>query len=139
VTKVAEMSRSIEEITNVITNIAEQTNLLALNAAIEAARAGEAGRGFAVVAQEIRKLAEESKQAADNIKNIIDQITAEIRDAVDSTRRGVTVVGESAETLRETTNYLTNIADLLQDASGRMGEVKEQIIRTQDEVEKALR
>ncbi len=139
VTKVAEMSRSIEEITNVITNIAEQTNLLALNAAIEAARAGEAGRGFAVVAQEIRKLAEESKSAADNIKNIIDQITSEIHDAVKSTEAGVTVVGESAETLRETINYLTNIADLLQDASGRMGEVKEQIVRTQDEVEKALR
>ncbi|QDA31888.1 HAMP domain-containing protein [Thermococcus indicus] len=139
VRKVAEMSRSIEEITNVITNIAEQTNLLALNAAIEAARAGEAGRGFAVVAQEIRKLAEESKQAADNIKNIIDQITGEIRDAVDSTQRGVSVVGESAETLRETITYLGNIADLLQDASSRMGEVKEQIVRTQDEVENALR
>ncbi|CAI1493168.1 Methyl-accepting chemotaxis protein [Thermococcus nautili] len=139
VTKVAEMSRSIEEITDVITNIAEQTNLLALNAAIEAARAGEAGRGFAVVAQEIRKLAEESKQAADNIKNIIDQITTEIKDAVESTEKGVQVVGESAETLRETITYLGNIADLLQEASGRMGEVKEQIIRTQEEVDKALR
>ncbi|WP_457753494.1 methyl-accepting chemotaxis protein [Thermococcus sp.] len=85
VRKVSEMSRSIEEITNVITNIAEQTNLLALNAAIEAARAGEAGRGFAVVAQEIRKLAEESKQAADNIKEIISKITEEIKDAVEAT------------------------------------------------------
>ncbi|AIU70937.1 chemotaxis protein [Thermococcus eurythermalis] len=139
VSKVAEMSRSIEEITNVITNIAEQTNLLALNAAIEAARAGEAGRGFAVVAQEIRKLAEESKQAADNIKSIIDQITSEIHDAVESTQKGVSVVSESADTLKETITYLANIADLLQDASGRMGEVKEQIVRTQEEVEKALR
>ena len=139
VRKIAEMSRSIEEITNVITNIAEQTNLLALNAAIEAARAGEAGRGFAVVAQEIRKLAEESKQAADNIKNIIDQITSEIRDAAERTEKGVGVVSESAETLRATVTYLTNIADLLQDASVRMSEVKEQIVRTQDEVDKALR
>ncbi|WP_099209152.1 methyl-accepting chemotaxis protein [Thermococcus henrietii] len=139
VSKIAEMSRSIEEITDVITNIAEQTNLLALNAAIEAARAGEAGRGFAVVAQEIRKLAEESKQAADNIKNIIDQITSEIRDAAERTEKGVRVVGESAETLRETVTYLTNIADLLQEASGRMGEVKEQVLRTQEEVDKALR
>ncbi|MFA4667880.1 methyl-accepting chemotaxis protein [Pyrococcus kukulkanii] len=139
VSKVAEMSRNIEEITNVITNIAEQTNLLALNAAIEAARAGEAGRGFAVVAQEIRKLAEESKQAADNIKSIIDQITDEIREAVETTKKGVQVIGESSDTLKDSISYLGNIAELLQETSERMGNVKSQILRTQEEIEKALR
>ncbi|AEH24502.1 methyl-accepting chemotaxis protein [Pyrococcus yayanosii] len=74
VLEVAEMSKKINEITNAIANIAEQTNLLALNAAIEAARAGELGRGFAVVAQEVRNLAEESKNAADNIKRIVNDI-----------------------------------------------------------------
>ncbi|ASJ02870.1 chemotaxis protein [Thermococcus profundus] len=139
VNRVNEMSRSIEEITNVITGIAEQTNLLALNAAIEAARAGEAGRGFAVVAQEIRNLAEESKKAADNIKDIIAKMTEEIRDAVNATQKGVSVVSESSETLRETTEYLTNIAELISDTGARLGHVKEQIIRTQEEVDKALK
>lgn len=69
-------SSNIGEVLNEITSIAEQTNLLALNAAIEAARAGELGRGFAVVADEIRKLAEQSKQAAHRITLILGDITA---------------------------------------------------------------
>lgn len=64
-------SKEIGNFVQTISTIAEQTNLLALNASIEAARAGEHGRGFAVVADEIRKLAEESSKAADEIKNIV--------------------------------------------------------------------
>jgi methyl-accepting chemotaxis protein len=73
-------ANAITDIIQTITSIAEQTNLLALNASIEAARAGEAGRGFAVVAEEIRKLAESSSEAAEEIKTIIVDIQHESKD-----------------------------------------------------------
>ncbi len=82
VDKLAESSKEIGQIVNVISGIAGQTNLLALNAAIEAARAGDAGRGFAVVAEEVRKLAEQSETAAKQITNLVNDNTSSIDNAV---------------------------------------------------------
>ena len=77
-------SKEIGQIVSLITEIADQTNLLALNASIEAARAGEHGKGFAVVAEEVRKLADQSREAANDISDRIDSIKTESENAVDS-------------------------------------------------------
>ncbi|MEN3188560.1 MAG: methyl-accepting chemotaxis protein [Atribacterota bacterium] len=84
ITTLENRSQEIGKIVDLITGIAEQTNLLALNAAIEAARAGEAGRGFAVVAEEVRKLAENSAQAAGQIAHLIGEIQKDTAIAVRS-------------------------------------------------------
>ena len=99
-----EKSRNIYEIIALIKAISEQTNMLALNAAIEAARAGEAGRGFAVVAEEVRKLAEQSREATGKISSEIDEIRQNTEDAVElmgvgvsESEKGVEAVAKNEE------------------------------------------
>lgn len=93
-----EESRSVEkvnELTDEILSISSQTNLLALNASIEAARAGEAGRGFAVVADEISNLAEESRQAANNIQSINKLVIRAVGDLTSQANAVVTYINEN--------------------------------------------
>lgn len=84
----SDKSKSIYNIVGVIDNISEQTNLLALNASIEAAAAGEAGRGFAIVAEEVRKLADETNRATEDIRKLIDDLTMGINETVESADAG---------------------------------------------------
>ncbi|MGZ4162994.1 MAG: methyl-accepting chemotaxis protein, partial [Tumebacillaceae bacterium] len=97
VQELGKKSNEIEEITGLITSIAAQTNLLALNAAIEAARAGEQGRGFAVVADEVRKLAEQSGSAAEQVQLLIGEIQSYTTNAITAMEHGTEAVNEGIE------------------------------------------
>ncbi|MDI1471432.1 methyl-accepting chemotaxis protein [Thermodesulfovibrio sp. 1176] len=101
----------IGDIVTVIKDIADQTNLLALNAAIEAARAGEQGRGFAVVADEVRKLAERTIKATDEIANKITAVQAESHESIKSMDMTVHEVAEALKALNEVKKSLNKIAE----------------------------
>ncbi|QHA36643.1 HAMP domain-containing protein [Rossellomorea marisflavi] len=102
-------SSEISAIIATITDISEQTNLLALNAAIEAARAGEHGRGFAVVADEVRKLAEQSRDAAKGVTGIVHSIQEEVDLIIDQNAEGVKEVIAGVETTNLTNSALKDI------------------------------
>lgn len=104
--QIEKSSREIADITGTIDEIAFMTNLLALNAGVEAARAGEAGRGFAVVATEVRSLAGRSRDAAQNIKKLIQESGHQVE-------AGVKYVGESGAALKKIIQGVGNINELL--------------------------
>lgn len=117
----ANRSKEIVDISAMITDLSEQTNLLALNAAIEAARAGENGKGFAVVANEVRKLAEESKQSADQISNLIHEIQVETEKTVDTMKaggdnvhRGIAIVHQAGDMFNNILESIKHVTEQIQ-------------------------
>lgn len=121
VAKLGERSQQIGQIVGTISGIAGQTNLLALNAAIEAARAGEQGRGFAVVAEEVRKLAEQSQEAAKEIAALIGEIQSDTDLAVDvmnsgtdEVKRGTAVVNNAGQSFQDIFSQVTQMSKQVQ-------------------------
>ncbi|HEY4278935.1 MAG TPA: methyl-accepting chemotaxis protein [Conexibacter sp.] len=116
-------SDQIGGIVSTITGIAEQTNLLALNAAIEAARAGEQGRGFAVVAEEVRKLAEESQQAAASISGLVEEIQRDTGAAVDAVGASGSSIEEGVANVEQARESFLRIGTSVEDMNARISEI----------------
>lgn len=117
VVKLSEQSQAIGEIIATVTDIAEQSNLLAVNASIEAAKAGEYGRGFGVVAQEIKNLAEQSKQATTHIRTILTDIQRGISSTVISTEQGTKTVATGLKLSNEARDAIAVLAQSVNEAA----------------------
>ncbi|UZJ78467.1 methyl-accepting chemotaxis protein [Fictibacillus sp. KU28468] len=137
-------SSEIGNIVEVIKGIAEQTNLLALNAAIEAARAGEHGKGFAVVASEVRKLAEQSGEATQQISDIIFHIqneTAQVVQTMDlvnaEVSEGIGVMNDAGSSFKQIQNSIQSVTEHISQVSGAVHGVSagnEQAVSSMDTI-----
>ena len=121
--ELSDFVQSISSTVGLVEDIAEQTNLLALNAAVEAARAGEHGKGFAVVASEIRKLADESKQATAKIISLINDIQQTANSTVLATEEGTKEIESGLELAHVISENIEHLISVMNEISNNMKEI----------------
>ena len=121
--ELSDFVQSISSTIGLVEDIAEQTNLLALNAAVEAARAGEHGKGFAVVASEIRKLADESKQATTKIISLINDIQQTANSTVLATEEGTKEIESGLEHAHIISENIEQLINLMNEVSSNMNKI----------------
>lgn len=117
ITELNERLQQIEEITNTVDDLSQQSRMLALNASIEAAKAGEAGRGFSVVAEEVKELAEQSRQAASQVKKILTEVNTASKRAVQSVASGNAGADKGAELTERAGLVLQGLNKVINDAA----------------------
>lgn len=127
ISNVGKAAVKINEITITIRDIAEETNLLSLNASIEAARAGEVGRGFAVVATQIKKLAETSADAANEISDLINSVNELIEETVEQSNHSMTQISDGVDMVYAASNQFNNIYDSIESTNGIIKDIIRQI------------
>ncbi|MCT4626105.1 methyl-accepting chemotaxis protein [Halodesulfovibrio sp.] len=139
--KLGEQADSVGDVLTVINDIADQTNLLALNAAIEAARAGEAGKGFAVVADEVRKLAEKTMTATNQVETSISAMQVAARESMKHVENTVSYVSSATEQSTLSGDALKSIVDMSAEGAVLISSIAtaaEQQSSTSEEINKAL-
>lgn len=127
-------TKEIMDFAKLIGAIADQTNLLALNASIEAARAGEHGKGFAVVAAEVRKLAEQSKHALEQVNGKVSEIVSHMEKVVDHVQGEQQTVEKTQQMSAETKQYFGRIEQSERDLAENMGTIQQATDQTLNQV-----
>ncbi len=138
ITDLSNSMKEIQKILKIMIGISEQTNLLSLNAAIEAARAGEAGRGFAVVANEVKKLAEQSKEFTSNINNIISSIGKKTNDTVLEVMKSNEVVNEQIVAVKDTEEMFTTVFSAMEEVINNIARTEKSVGNIMKAKEKVL-